>query len=173
MCPWQPLPYGGLRQTIISIFLANLPPTKQFCEKIYLNSIEFSSLLEDKKHLKKFQKIFSKFVQILEDDLTNPVDINNKILRYVEGQLKGQDRIDFEKLIESDSELRQQVDILIDLVNHSESKNVPYKIRTEIYNMLNIKDESFMDIIIKKSSDIPIKISSTQSKLIYIYENGS
>ena len=27
--------------------------------------------------------------------------------------------------------------------------------------------------IIKKSSNIPIKISSTQSKLIYIYENGS
>tara|TARA_B100000029_G_C17520197_1_gene939570 strand:+ start:689 stop:1285 length:597 start_codon:yes stop_codon:yes gene_type:complete len=82
------------------------------------------------------------------------MNINNKILRYVEGQLKGQDRIDFENLIASDSQLRQQVDILIDLVNHSESKNVPYKIRTEIYNMLNIKDESFMDIIIKKSSDI-------------------
>ena len=82
------------------------------------------------------------------------MNINNKILRYVEGQLKGQDRIDFEKLIASDSQLRQQVDILIDLVNHSESKNVPYKIRTEIYDMINIKDESFMDIIIKKSSDI-------------------
>jgi hypothetical protein len=47
-------------------------------EKIYLSSIEFNEIFKQKKRYGKFKKIFSKFIQILEDDL-NSKDVDKKI----------------------------------------------------------------------------------------------
>ena len=43
------------------------------------------------------------------------MDIDNKILKYVEGTLKEQDKKDFEVLINSDAELKLKVEVLSDL----------------------------------------------------------
>ena len=41
---------------------------------------------------------------------------NNKILRYLEGQLTGQSKKDFEALIESNSELQYEVETLANFI---------------------------------------------------------
>ena len=82
------------------------------------------------------------------------MDIDNKILKYIEGTLKGQDKKDFEVLINSDTELKLKVEALSDLYNNSVPESPPYQLRQKIYDMVGINDESFMDIIIKKTSNI-------------------
>ena len=82
------------------------------------------------------------------------MDIDNKILRYVEGTLEGQIKEDFENLIKSDAELRLRVEVLSDLYENSVPEDAPYSLRQKIYDITGIKDDSFMDIIIKKTSDI-------------------
>ena len=79
---------------------------------------------------------------------------NNKILRYLEGQLTGQDKEDFEALIESDSELQLEVEMLGNLIDNEPKKNPPYQLRQKIYDMIGIKDESFMDVAIRKTDQI-------------------
>ena len=79
---------------------------------------------------------------------------NNKILRYLEGQLTGQDKEAFEALIESDSELQLEVEMLGNLIDNEPKKNPPYQLRQKIYDRIGINNESFMDIIIKKTSNI-------------------
>ena len=82
------------------------------------------------------------------------MNINSKILRYVEGRLEGKIKKDFENLIESDSELKLKVNILSDLYKNSISENPPYELKDKIYNALNIKNDSIMDIVIEKGSNI-------------------
>ena len=82
------------------------------------------------------------------------MNIDSKILKYVEGRLEGKVKEDFESLIESDSELKLKVTTLIDLCNNSIPEDPPYELKNEIYNRLNIKNESIMDIVIEKSSNI-------------------
>ena len=82
------------------------------------------------------------------------MDIDNKILKYVEGRLEEENKKDFEKLINSDSDLRLKVDILSDLYNNSNPEQAPYELKDKIYNALNIKNNSIMDIVIEKGSNI-------------------
>ena len=82
------------------------------------------------------------------------MDIDNKILKYVEGTLKKQDKKDFEVLINSDAELKLKVEVLSDLYKNSVPQNPPYQLKEKIYDMVGLNNESFMDIIIKKSSNI-------------------
>ena len=82
------------------------------------------------------------------------MSIENKILKYVEGNLKGQIKEDFENLIKLDSDLRQKLEILSDLYKNSTPKPVPDSLKENIYNMLDIKNDSIMNIVLEKSSDI-------------------
>tara|TARA_B110000014_G_C20071458_1_gene558830 strand:- start:462 stop:1055 length:594 start_codon:yes stop_codon:yes gene_type:complete len=79
---------------------------------------------------------------------------NNKILRYVEGQLTDQDKKDFEALIESDSELQLEVEMLSNLIDNEPDQMPPYQLRQKIYEMVGIKDPSFMEIAIKRADKI-------------------
>lgn len=79
---------------------------------------------------------------------------NNKILRYLEGQLTGQSKKDFEALIESNIELQYEVETLANFIDEEPMENPPYHLRQKIYNMVGIKDDSFMDIVIKKADQI-------------------
>ena len=79
---------------------------------------------------------------------------NNKILKYLEGQLTGQIKQDFEALIESNSELQYEVETLANFIDEEPMENPPYHLRQKIYNMVGIKDDSFMDIVIKKADQI-------------------
>jgi len=76
---------------------------------------------------------------------------NNKILRYLEGQLTGQDKEDCEALIESNSELQLEVEMLGNLIDNEPKENPPYELRQKIYKMVGIKDVSFMDVAIRKA----------------------
>lgn len=82
------------------------------------------------------------------------MSIENKILKYVEGNLEGQVKEDFENLIKLDSDLRQKVEILSDLYKNSKPESVPDSLKENIYNMLDIKNDSIMNIVLEKSSDI-------------------
>jgi len=95
------------------------------------------------------------------------MNIDSKILRYVEGKLEGKIKKDFEDLISSDSALRLKVDILSDLYNNSIPENPPYELKEKIYDMLNINNQSIMDIVIEKSSNI-FNILSGQDYLVNI-----
>ena len=82
------------------------------------------------------------------------MNIDNKILKYIEGRLEGKVKKDFENLIESDSDLKLRVTTLIDLYSNSIPENPDYELREKIYNILDIKNQSLMDIVIEKSSTI-------------------
>ena len=82
------------------------------------------------------------------------MNIDSKILRYVEGRLEGKNKKDFENLMESDSDLKLKVDILSDLYKNSIPENPPYELKDKIYNALNIKNDSIMDIVIEKASNL-------------------
>tara|TARA_B110000263_G_scaffold243985_1_gene251420 strand:+ start:770 stop:1360 length:591 start_codon:yes stop_codon:yes gene_type:complete len=77
--------------------------------------------------------------------------MDNKILRYLEGQLTGQDKKAFEALIESSSELQLEVEMLGNLIDNQPNETPPYEVRQKIYKMVGIKDASFMDVAIKKA----------------------
>ena len=79
---------------------------------------------------------------------------NNKILKYLEGQLTGQIKQDFEALIESNIELQYEVETLANFIDEEPMENPPYHLRQKIYNMVGIKDDSFMDIVVKKAGQI-------------------
>jgi len=95
------------------------------------------------------------------------MNIDSQILKYVEGRLQGKVKKDFENLIKSDSELKLKVDILIDLCNNSIPEDPPYELKNKIYDILNIENESIMDIVIEKSSNI-FNILSGQDFLVNI-----
>ena len=79
---------------------------------------------------------------------------NEKIIRYLEGQLSGVIKEEFETLIESNSELREQVEILANLIDTQPNEKPPYELRQKIYQLVNIEDKSFMDLAIKKVDSI-------------------
>jgi hypothetical protein len=76
---------------------------------------------------------------------------NNKILRYLEGQLTDQNKKAFEASIESSSELQLEVEMLGNLIDNQPNEIPPYEVRQKIYKMVGIKDASFMDVAIKKA----------------------
>ena len=90
---------------------------------------------------------------------------NNKILRYLEGQLSGQDKKDFEALIESNSDLQLEVEMLGNLIDNEPEEIPPYELRQKIYQMANIKDETFMDVAIKKVDSILEVVIGNQYQL--------
>ena len=90
---------------------------------------------------------------------------NNKILKYLEGQLSGQDKKDFEALIESNSDLQLEVEMLGNLIDNEPAEIPPYELRQKIYQMANIKDETFMDVAIKKVDSILEVVIGNQYQL--------
>ncbi len=90
---------------------------------------------------------------------------NNKILKYLEGQLSGQDKKDFEALIESNSDLQLEVEMLGNLIDNEPAETPPYELRQKIYQMANIKDETFMDVAIKKVDSILEVVIGNQYQL--------
>ena len=90
---------------------------------------------------------------------------NNKILKYLEGQLSGQDKKDFETLIESNSDLQLEVEMLGKLIDNEPAEIPPYELRQKIYQMANIKDETFMDVAIKKVDSILEVVIGNQYQL--------
>lgn len=80
--------------------------------------------------------------------------INNQLLKYVEGNLNRSDSKEFEKSLNTDLELNLQYEILADLVDNTKSEDIPYKITAESYKILGIKDPSYMNIAIEKTSHI-------------------
>ena len=52
---------------------------------------------------------------------------NNKILKYLEGQLSDQDKKDFEAIIESNSELQLEVEMLGNLIDN-EPAEIPQQL---------------------------------------------
>ena len=95
------------------------------------------------------------------------MNIDSKILRYVEGKLEGKVKEDFENLLNSDSDLKLKVDILSNLYNNSIPENPPYELKNKIYDMLNIRNESIMDIVIEKTSNI-FNVLSGEDSLVNI-----
>lgn len=90
---------------------------------------------------------------------------NDKILKYLEGQLSGQDMKDFEALIESNSDLQLEVEMLGNLIDNEPAEIPPYELRQKIYQMANIKDETFMDVAIKKVDSILEVVIGNQYQL--------
>ena len=90
---------------------------------------------------------------------------NNKILKYLEGQLSGQEKKDFEALIESNSDLQLEVEMLGNLIDNEPAEIPPYELRQKIYQMANIKDETFMDVAIKKVDSILEVVIGNQYQL--------
>ena len=90
---------------------------------------------------------------------------NNKILKYLEGQLSDQDKKDFEALIESNSELQLEVEMLGNLIDNEPAEIPPYELRQKIYQMANVKDETFMDVAIKKVDSILEVVIGNQYQL--------
>ena len=90
---------------------------------------------------------------------------NNKILKYLEGQLSAQDKKDFEALIESNSDLQLEVEMLGNLIDNEPAEIPPYELRQKIYQMANIKDETFMDVAIKKVDSILEVVIGNQYQL--------
>tara|TARA_B100000676_G_scaffold208411_1_gene204647 strand:+ start:189 stop:782 length:594 start_codon:yes stop_codon:yes gene_type:complete len=90
---------------------------------------------------------------------------NNKILKYLEGQLSGQDKKDFEALIESNSDLQLEVEMLGNLIDNEPEEIPPYELRQKIYQMANVKDETFMDVAIKKVDSILEVVIGNQYQL--------
>lgn len=90
---------------------------------------------------------------------------NNKILKYLEGQLSGQNKKDFEALIESNSDLQLEVEMLGNLIDNEPAEIPPYELRQKIYQMANIKDETFMDVAIKKVNSILEVVIGNQYQL--------
>jgi len=80
--------------------------------------------------------------------------INNQLLKYVEGNLNRSDSKEFEKSLDADLELNLQYEILADLVDNTKLEDIPYKITAESYKILGIKDPSYMNIAIAKTSHI-------------------
>ena len=90
---------------------------------------------------------------------------NNKILKYLEGQLSDQDKKDFEALIESNSDLQLEVEMLGNLIDNEPEEIPPYELRQKIYQMANVKDETFMDVAIKKVDSILEVVIGNQYQL--------
>ena len=90
---------------------------------------------------------------------------NNKILKYLEGQLSDKDQKDFEALIESNSDLQLEVEMLGNLIDNEPEEIPPYELRQKIYQMANVKDETFMDVAIKKVDSILEVVIGNQYQL--------
>ena len=90
---------------------------------------------------------------------------NNKILKYLEGQLSAQYKKDFEALIESNTDLQLEVEMLGNLIDNQPAEIPPYELRQKIYQMANIKDETFMDVAIKKVDSILEVVIGNQYQL--------
>ena len=60
------------------------------------------------------------------------MDINSKILKYIDGQLSSQDMQEFEALINKDSDLKLRVEVLSDLINNAQPEDPPYELKEKI-----------------------------------------
>ena len=82
-----------------------------------------------------------------------------------EGQLSDKDQKDFEALNESNSDLQLEVEMLGNLIDNEPAEIPPYELRQKIYQMANIKDETFMDVAIKKVDSILEVVIGNQYQL--------
>ena len=55
------------------------------------------------------------------------MNIDSKILKYIEGNLDKKNKEDFEALIKLDADLKLRVEILSDLYNNANHENPPYQ----------------------------------------------
>ena len=94
---------------------------------------------------------------------------NNKILKYLEGQLSDQDKKDFEALIESNSDLQLEVEMLGNLIDNVPAEIPPYELRQKIYQMANIKNETLIKMINARMENFlqyKLKIGFEVSKIV-------
>ena len=75
---------------------------------------------------------------------------NSKIFKYVENRLDKKSKIDFEKLIENDNDLKLEVQTLKDLYNKGKLISPSLNFKQNIYAKLNLSDD-LIDILIKKT----------------------
>jgi len=75
---------------------------------------------------------------------------NSKIFKYVENRLDEKSKIDFEKLIENDNDLKLEVQTLKDLYNNGKLISPSLTFKQNIYSKLNLSD-NLIDILIKKT----------------------
>ena len=75
---------------------------------------------------------------------------NSKIFKYVENRLDKKSKIDFEKLIENDNDLKLEVQTLKDLYNNGKLISPSLTFKQNIYSKLNLSD-NLIDILIKKT----------------------
>ena len=75
---------------------------------------------------------------------------NSKIFKYVENRLDKKSKIDFEKLIENDKDLKLEVQTLKDLYNNGKLISPSLTFKQNIYTKLNLSDD-LIDILIKKT----------------------
>lgn len=78
---------------------------------------------------------------------------NSKILKYVENRLDQKSKIDFEKLIENDNDLKLEVQTLKDLYNNGKRIQTSLAFKQNIYAKINLSDD-LIDILIKKTESL-------------------
>ena len=80
------------------------------------------------------------------------MNYDSKILKYIENRLNENDRLDFEKQITNNKDLRLKVDTIKDLYDNAEIKSPGFNFKKNIYNRLGISND-LIDIIIDKSNN--------------------
>ena len=61
--------------------------------------------------------------------------------------------------------LREQVEILANLIDSQPNEKPPYELRQKIYQLPEIEDKSFMDLVIKKVDSILEVVIGNQFEL--------
>ncbi len=80
------------------------------------------------------------------------MNYDSKILKYIENRLNKNDRLDFEKLITNDEDLRLKVDVMKDLFDNAKMKSPGFNFKKNIYNQLGISND-LIHIMIEKTDN--------------------
>lgn len=75
---------------------------------------------------------------------------NSKIFKYVENRLDQKSKIEFEKLIDNDNDLKLEVQILKDLYDNGKLISPSLTFKQNIYDKLNLSDD-LINILVKKT----------------------
>jgi len=94
------------------------------------------------------------------------MNYDSKILKYIENRLNENDRLDFEKQITNNEDLRLKVDTIKDLYDNAEIKSPGFNFKKNIYNRLGISND-LIDIIIDKSNNF-LKVIGGQKYIVDI-----
>jgi len=94
------------------------------------------------------------------------MNYDSKILKYIENRLNENDRLDFEKQITNNEDLRLKVDTIKDLYDNAEIKSPGFNFKKNIYNRLGISND-LIDIIVDKSNNF-LKVIGGQKYIVDI-----